>query len=73
MMQEILKDEMDEATQQMWAERAVRAVDLALPSVEEHIIQAHVRHCISLIEQWNMTFPEAEHIRQYAEETYYEG
>jgi TIR domain/NB-ARC domain len=62
MMQEILKDEMDEATQQLWAERAVRAVSLALPSVEKHIIQAHVRHCIPLIEQWNMTFPEAKRI-----------
>jgi tetratricopeptide (TPR) repeat protein len=68
MIQEILKDEMDEATQQLWAERAVRAVSLSLPSVEEHIIQAHVRHCIPLIEQWNMTFPEAEHLRQYVEE-----
>jgi TIR domain/NB-ARC domain len=71
MMQEILKDEMDEATQQLWAERAVRAVSLTLPSVEEHIIQAHVRYCIPLIEQWSMTFPEAERIRQYAEETHH--
>jgi hypothetical protein len=69
MMQEILKDEMDEATKRLWAERAVRAVSHALPFVEEHIIQAHVRHCIPLIEEWNMTFPEAERIRQYVEET----
>lgn len=68
MVQDILKDEMDEATRLLWAERAVRAVSLALPFVEEHIIQAHVRHCIALIDQWNMTFPEAERIRQYAEE-----
>lgn len=67
MMQEVLKDEMDKAARQLWAERAVRAVSLALSSVEEHIIQAHVCHCIPLIEQWNMTFPEAKHIQQYIE------
>jgi DNA-binding FrmR family transcriptional regulator len=61
---------MDEPTQQLWAERAVHAVAHALPSVEEHIIQAHVRHCIALIDQWNMTFPEAERIQQYAEEAH---
>jgi hypothetical protein len=65
MMQEILRDEMDEATQQRWAERAVRAISLALPFVEREIMQAHVRHCIPFIEKWNMTFPEAERVRQY--------
>lgn len=70
MMQEILKDEMDEATKQLWAERAVRAVSHALDFVEEHIIQAHVYHCIPLIKQWDMTFPEAERLQQYAEETH---
>jgi hypothetical protein len=63
MMQEILQDEMDEATRKLWAERAVRAVSLALPSVEKHIIEAHVRHCLPLIDQWNMAFPEAEYLR----------
>lgn len=70
MMQEILKDEMDETTRQLWAERAVQAVSHALDCVDEHIIQAHVHHCVQLIEQWNMTFPEAERIRQYAEKTH---
>ena len=64
----ILKDEMDEETRKLWAERAVRAVSLALPSVEEHIIQAHVHYCIPLIEEWKMSFPEAERVREYAEE-----
>lgn len=68
MMQEILQDEMDEATRKLWAERAVRAVSLAYPSVDKHIIQAHVLHCLPLIDQWNMTFPEAERLRQYEEE-----
>jgi hypothetical protein len=73
MMQEILKDEMDEATQRLWAERAVRAVSHALSFVEEHVIQAHVLHCIPLIKQWNMTFPEAERLQQYAEDNALNG
>ncbi len=68
MMQEILRDEMDEPTQQQWAERAVRAVALALPVVEWHIMQAHAHKCIQLIEQWDMTFPEAQFVQQYLEE-----
>jgi hypothetical protein len=68
MMQEILRDEMDEPAQQQWAERAVRAVALALPVVEWHIMQAHAHNCIQLIEQWNMTFPEAHFVRQYVGE-----
>jgi len=68
MMQEMLRDEMDEPTQQQWAERAVRAVALALPVVEWHIMQAHAHKCIQLIEQWNMTFPEAHFVRQYVGE-----
>jgi TIR domain/NB-ARC domain len=70
MMQEILQDEMNEATKQIWAERAVKAVSHALYSVDEHAIRSQVMHCISLIQQWNMTFPEAECIHQYAEEKY---
>jgi hypothetical protein len=62
-MQEILRDEMDETTRQLWAERAVRAVFLALPSVQWQIMQAQVLNCLPLIEKWNMAFPEAEHIR----------
>jgi hypothetical protein len=62
-MQELLRDEMDPPTQQLWAERAVRAVFQTLPTVEWPIIQAHVRSCIHLIEQWNMTFYEADQMR----------
>lgn len=67
-MQELLRDEMDPPTQQLWAERAVRAVFQALSLVEWPIIQAHVRACIHLIEQWNMTFSEAEQLRLRVEE-----
>jgi hypothetical protein len=68
MMQEILKDEMDEATRQHWAEKAVHAISLALPFVKRQIMQTHARHCIPFIERWNMTFPETKHIQQYIEQ-----
>ncbi|HJT57587.1 MAG TPA: TIR domain-containing protein [Ktedonobacteraceae bacterium] len=68
LMQETLRDEMDESTQLQWAERAVRAVALALPIVEWHIMQAHAHKCIQLIEQWNMAFPEAQFVQQYRPE-----
>lgn len=68
-IQEVLSDEMDDTTKQLWAERAVRAVALAYPSAGQPIIQTQVRHCLSLIEKWQMTFPEAEQVRQLAEST----
>jgi hypothetical protein len=62
-LQEILKDGMDPQTQRLWAQRAVRAVAHALPVVEWQIMQAHARSCMPLIEQWQMTIPEADLIR----------
>ena len=58
---------MDPDTQQLWAERAVRIVALALPLVEWSIMQAHVQMCLPQIAQWNMSFREVDVIRQHAE------
>jgi nucleoside phosphorylase len=66
-LQEVLRDGMDPETQRLWAERAVRVVALALPLVEWPILQAHVQACLPLIEQWKMSFREADTIRQYVE------
>jgi len=66
-MQDILIDEMDEPTRQLWAERAVRAVSLALPAIGDNLPQAQVQNCLQLIEQWHMSFPEVDVIRKYAE------
>jgi hypothetical protein len=63
-LQEILRDGMSRKTQRLWAERAVRIVALALPFVEWSIMQAHVRNCLPLIDQWKMRFREADLIRQ---------
>jgi hypothetical protein len=56
---------MDEATQRLWAERTVRAVDRAFPSVEfstwavcERLLP-QVYACAELINQWGFEFPEA--------------
>lgn len=66
-MQEILLDEMDKSTQQLWAERAVRAFAQASATMPWQVLQAHARNCLQLIEQWHMSFPEADFIRQRVE------
>jgi hypothetical protein len=63
-LQEILKDDMDPQAQRLWAERAVCIVALALPFVEWQIMQPQVRSCVRLIDQWKMSFHEADLIRQ---------
>ena len=65
LVQALLKQGMDEGTQRLWAERAVRVVDRAFPQVElstwtlcERILpQAHAS--AELISQWGLEFPEA--------------
>jgi len=65
LVQAVLKDGMDESTQQMWAERTVRAVNRTFPNVEfkkwPHCQRylLHAQACATYIEQWNMAFPEA--------------
>ncbi len=65
LLQVILKDEMDEATQRLWAERAVRAVNHAFPHVEFATWErcqrslAQAEACAILIDQWKLAFPEA--------------
>jgi tetratricopeptide (TPR) repeat protein len=68
LLQVILKDEMDEATQRLWAERAVRAVNHVFPHVEFATWErcqrslAHAQACAILIDQWKLEFPEAARI-----------
>lgn len=65
LVQLVFKHSMNKNTQRRWAERAVRAVNQAFPEVEyenwlhcqEYIPQ--VLTCKALIEQWDMTLPEA--------------
>jgi len=65
LVQAVLKQGMNTSTRHRWAERAVRAVSHAFPEVDyntwlhcqQYIPQ--VQTCATLIDQWNMTFPEA--------------
>lgn len=66
LLQVVSKDGMDEDTQRLWAERAVRSVshvfpfhgDLAELKPSWRYIP-HAYTCAAYIEQWNMAFPEA--------------
>ncbi|HEY1353654.1 MAG TPA: toll/interleukin-1 receptor domain-containing protein [Ktedonobacteraceae bacterium] len=66
-IQEILLDDMDEATRQLRAERIVRAVALSVPFVPWSTIRAQVHRCLALIEQGQMSFPEADQLRRFAD------
>lgn len=65
LVQAVLKDGMDEATQRQWAERAVHAVNRAFPEVTLATWPGcqrclpHAQFCASLIDRWNMTSAEA--------------
>ena len=65
LVQSVLKDGMDEATQRQWAVRAVRAVEYVFPNVEvsewqrcERLLP-HAQTCAELVEKWGLEFPEA--------------
>ncbi len=65
LVQAVLKQGMNKSTQRRWAERAVRAVNQAFPEVDyatwlqcQHYMP-QVQACAALIDQWDMTFPEA--------------
>jgi len=65
LVQEVLKDEMDEAEQRQWAERVVRAINRTFPNVEFSTWQRcerllpHAQACAELVEKWGLEFPEA--------------
>jgi len=65
LVQRVLQDRMDLDSQQQWAERTVMAVSHAFPQLEfatwprcQRLI-LQVQACVPLIEQWNVSFPEA--------------
>lgn len=69
LVQIVLKDMMSTQEQQMWAERAVCAVNTAFPEInakegwqQSTRILPHALVCLTLQEQWSMTFSEAVHL-----------
>lgn len=65
LVQVVLKDSLDETTQQLWAERTVRAVSRAFPAVTFdswdfcELCLPHVQACAALIDYHGFAFPEA--------------
>ena len=66
LVQAVLKESMDDATQRRWAEQAVRAVSSVFPSSEQvanwpqcRRCLPHVQVCVQHIERWNLAFAEA--------------
>jgi len=65
LVQAVLKDGMDKATQRLWAERAIRAVNRIFPDVELDTWEdcqrclPHVLMCSNYIEEYEFAFPEA--------------
>ena len=69
LVQAVLQDRMCEQTRQTWAERTVRAINLALPDVNNYSMwqrcqqcMPHAQRCVDLIEEWKMVSPEAERL-----------
>ena len=68
LVQEVVKDKMDAATRQLWAERAVRMVEKSFPFHEDApwpLSQRYLLHaleCVTHIKQHHMAFFEAGHL-----------
>jgi hypothetical protein len=72
LVQAVLKCGMDEAVQRRWAERAVRAIDCAVPEVEFSTwalcdrLLPQAQACAELIEERDFDFPEAARLLSWA-------
>jgi tetratricopeptide (TPR) repeat protein len=77
LVQVVLKESLDEATRQQWAERSVRAVASAFPSdnVGPAVVASwprceqclpHVQVCLELIDHYSFSFSEAAHLLNQA-------
>ncbi len=73
LVQVMLRDSMDEQTQRLWAERAVRAISRAFPDVHEPASWLACQRCwpqalvgVALIEHWEMRSREAGHLLKHA-------
>jgi tetratricopeptide (TPR) repeat protein len=67
-VQDVLKDTMDESAQRQWAERIIKAINQVLPDFDEtdysewyrfERLLPHAQVCAGLIESWDLNLPEA--------------
>lgn len=66
LVQAVLRDTMDEATQREWAQRAVQVVNRVFPTVDQWVTSNlcqryfwHAQVCAALIDTWGIAFREA--------------
>jgi tetratricopeptide (TPR) repeat protein/transcriptional regulator with XRE-family HTH domain len=65
LVQTVLKDNMDQDTQRVWAERAIQAVNAAFPNVgsdegqHQQYYLPHIQECSALISQYHLDSQEA--------------
>lgn len=65
LVQTVVREQMSEETQRLWAERAIQVVDRAFPAVSFATWQdcqyclPHALTCAEFIEQWHLTHPAA--------------
>jgi serine/threonine protein kinase/tetratricopeptide (TPR) repeat protein len=66
LVQAVLQDGMNEKTRRSWVERTVRAVNLALPDINDfsmwqhcQLYMPHVQKSVALVEEWKIVSPEA--------------
>ena len=67
LVQLVIQDNMDEATQKIWAERAIEALDTVIPSPYKNRSRyprylAHALACVSHIERWHLESLKAAHL-----------
>ncbi|WP_165423325.1 FxSxx-COOH system tetratricopeptide repeat protein [Ktedonosporobacter rubrisoli] len=78
LVQVVIRNEMDESTQRIWAERALRALNRAFPlpdypswlRCEQYL--PHVLQAFTWVEQWHFTFREAGQLLWHAGKYLYE-
>lgn len=72
LVQEVLRDEMNEDKQRLWAEQTVRTLNQAFPIVEfsfwpscERLLP-HAKTAAKLVEKWDLSFEKAAHLLNMA-------
>lgn len=75
LVQAVLKDALKPDEQKVWAERVVRMMSKAFPQTQKfdtwttcQLYLPHALACIEVIEQWQLTFPEAPTLLSYVGE-----
>jgi hypothetical protein len=74
LVQDVIKRGMDQATQRLWAERVVRAINRAFSSARfinmaYFLLLRQAQACVELSKEWGFEFPEAVQLRRIVYES----